>query len=130
MRPGAREEFIEASRQDFKVPSDPTKEQSCATRSRPAGEMKFKSKAEAVQMWCDAFARRSAKKSVRPPGARPPRCNQGQICVIGFSFDGEEPESSARSRSRGRSANPSHVLRATRHSPQGDEHAPPDLRRS
>lgn len=95
MRPGAREEFIEASRQDFKAPSDLTKEQALRDLGHdPAGEMKFKSKAEAIQMWCDAFGATKCEEVGETAWRKTAfDATRGQICVIGFSFDGEEPES-------------------------------------
>ena len=95
MRPGAREEFIEASRQDFKAPSDLTKEQALRDLGHdPAGEMKFKSKAEAIQMWCDAFGATKCEEVGENAWRKTAfDATKGQICVIGFSFDGEEPES-------------------------------------
>lgn len=95
MRPGAREEFIEASRQDFKAPSDLTKEQALRDLGHdPAGEMKFKSKAEAIQMWCDAFGATKCEEVGETAWRKTAfDATKGQICVIGFSFDGEEPES-------------------------------------
>ena len=95
MRPGAREEFIEASRQDFKAPSDLTKEQALRDLGHdPAGEMKFKSKAEAIKMWCDAFGATKCEEVGETAWRKTAfDATRGQICVIGFSFDGEEPES-------------------------------------
>lgn len=95
MRPGKREEFIAASRADFKAPSSLTKEQAAADLGMTdPGEIKFTSKDAMLAKWAERFRDEKADevgdaewRKTSFDGAR------GMICVIGCALDDAEPVS-------------------------------------
>lgn len=95
MRPGKREEFIAASRADFKAPSSLTKEQAAADLGMTdPSEIKFTSKDRMLSIWAERFAEEKAEevgdaewRKTSFDGAR------GMICCIGVALDDAAPVS-------------------------------------
>jgi hypothetical protein len=95
MRPGKREAFIAASRENFKAPSVLTKEQAAADlgMTDPA-EIKFTSKDRMLFLWAQRFAEEKAEevgdaewRKTSFDGAR------GMVCCIGLALDDAAPVS-------------------------------------
>jgi len=97
MRPGAREAFIEASRSDFKAPSDMTKGRAIAELGlNPEDkDVKYLTKEAALERWAKAF-RETKADEVGDAEWRKTSCDptRGHICVIGWAIDDGEPVSS------------------------------------
>lgn len=95
MRPGKREEFIAASRADFKAPSSLTKEQAAADLGMTdPSEIKFTSKDRMLSIWAERFAEEKAEEVGDAEWRKTSfdgTC--GMICCIGVALDDAAPVS-------------------------------------
>lgn len=93
MRPGKRDAYIQAARDNFKAPSTMTKEQAASDLGlTDASEIKFTSKDKMLSMWAERFASEKADelgdaewRKTSLDGAK------GQICCIGVALDDAKP---------------------------------------
>lgn len=93
MRPGKREAYIQASRDNFRAPSTLTKEQAAIDLGlTDANEIKFTSKDAMLARWVERFRDEKADevgdaewRKTALDGAK------GQICCIGVALDDGEP---------------------------------------
>ena len=93
MRPGKRDAYIQASRENFRAPSTLTKEQAANDLGlTDASEIKFTSKDAMLARWVERFRDEKADevgdaewRKTSFDGAK------GQICCIGVALDDSEP---------------------------------------
>lgn len=93
MRPGKREAYIQASRENFRAPSALTKEQAANDLGlTDASEIKFTSKDAMLARWVERFRDEKADevgdaewRKTSFDGAK------GQLCCIGVALDDSEP---------------------------------------
>lgn len=93
MRPGKREAYIQASRENFRAPSTLTKEQAAIDIGlTDANEIKFTSKDAMLAKWVERFRDEKADevgdaewRKTAFDGAK------GQICCIGVALDDDAP---------------------------------------
>jgi DNA polymerase elongation subunit (family B) len=91
--PSQRPELIEEIRADlrenFKAPSDMTKEKACAELGmKDADQIKFTSKARALEMWVERFRDEKLEETAQAMLAKTSFDGaQGQVAVIGFAVD-------------------------------------------
>ena len=93
MRPGKRDAYIQASRENFRAPSTLTKEQAANDLGlTDVSEIKFTSKDAMLARWVERFRDEKADevgdaewRKTSFDGAK------GQICCIGVALDGSEP---------------------------------------
>jgi predicted PolB exonuclease-like 3'-5' exonuclease len=91
--PAQNPELIEEIRSDlrenFKAPSDMTKERACAELGmKDADQIKFTSKARALEMWVERFRDEKLEETAQAMLAKTSFDGaQGQIAVIGFAID-------------------------------------------
>lgn len=95
MREGKRDEYIRASRENFRAPSGLTKEQAASDLGlTDPQEIKFTSKDAMLARWSETFRDEKAEevgdaewRKTSFDGSR------GMICVIGAAIDGADPVS-------------------------------------
>ncbi len=93
MRPEALEAFRREVTENFKAPSDMTKERACREIGMTdANEIKFTSKDRALELWAERFKDEKGEEVAQAnwrktsfDGAR------GQICVVGLAVNQAEP---------------------------------------
>jgi hypothetical protein len=92
-RQGLLDEIRASIADNFKAPSDMTKERACAELGMTdANEIKFTSKARALEMWAHRFKFVKAEEVAQEEYKK--TCfdgAQGQICVIGLALDDAAP---------------------------------------
>lgn len=92
-RPGKRDAYIQAARDNFRAPSSLTKEQAAADLGlTDANEIKFTSKDAMLARWAERFRDEKAEevgdaewRKTSFDGAK------GKICCIGVALDNEDP---------------------------------------
>jgi DNA polymerase elongation subunit (family B) len=87
--PALLDEIRADLRQNFKAPSDMTKEKACAELGmQDADQIKFTSKANALAMWVDRFRDEKLEETAQNTLAKTSFDGaRGQIAVIGFAID-------------------------------------------
>jgi hypothetical protein len=92
-KPGLLDEIRASIADNFKAPSDMTKERACAELGMTdANEIKFTSKARALELWADRFKHEKAEEVSQEEYKK--TCfdgSQGQICVVGLAFNDADP---------------------------------------
>jgi len=93
MRDGALDAFRAAVQENFKAPSDMTKEKACADLGMTDNdEIKFTSKANALDLWAARFKEEKSEEVAQAEWRKTSfDGSRGRIAVIGLQFNDESP---------------------------------------